>query len=174
MKTKRIKAPTLSGIQKFYDVVDEIASELVQLRSDEALRDAAIQETRLSFEPMLGERAKKIEALTLLADNFAKENRELVLPGPNKSATTTLAKFGFKTGNPTVKTRSGWTMAGVLNCIRERELTDLLRQPEVELDKDRVHALHASGKLAIGEIGLRITQSESFYVEPKEKEEVRP
>lgn len=167
----RIKSPTLASIEKFEDAIDQIARLTVQLHSEMTLRDQAIQQTRDKFAPSVGAKVDEIEKLTLLAEAYAKENRATLLPGKEKTAETALARFGFRLGNPTTKTKSGWTWKAVLNCIVAREITGLIRTPDPEVNKEALLALHANPPpdFALGDIGVRIVQSESFFIEPKER-----
>lgn len=169
MKSSRIKPPALTSVRHFFETVDSIAREMVILRQLEARRDEALQETRRSFEPILAAPTENIKNLTLLAASYAAANKDDVLPGKHKSAETTLAKYGFRTGSPTVKARSGWTMKAVLTCIRERKLLHFLRQPEVEIDKNALLAARKTFKLE--EIGIRVFQDEGFFIEPKDQAE---
>jgi phage host-nuclease inhibitor protein Gam len=168
MKTKRIKAPSLSTRTEFDATVDEIARLTVELRKQEARRDARIQAIRTEYEPACGALIDQIKGLTLAAEKFADENRKDLFVGKAKSSETSLALFGFRIGNPTLKLLSkAWTWERVVETLESLQLTAFIRRPDPEPDKDALK--QKLDEVALAKVGCRVDQSETFYIEPKEQ-----
>lgn len=179
MKTKRIKATGFQSRAQFDDAIDQVAVATVLLRTAEAMRDEEIQRVRSLYEPQVVEHQERIKSLSLAAEKFAEENRDELLPGKGKSAETALAKFGFRTGMPALKTLSKWTWPKVLAAITERKLSVFIRnKPELNkealieaIDEGMVSFEEAGSmvQLPTGELGVKVEQSETFFIEPKDK-----
>lgn len=168
MKTSRLKAPSLSSRIEFERCVDDLARTTVALRKLEARRDDKLQQVRAEWEPSVREASARTESLTLLVEKYAEEHREELLPGKLKSAETSLAVFGFRLGNPTLKLlnrRCSWE--GVVAALKLLGLAQFVRTVE-EADKDGIKGANLP-KDQLDQLGVKIDQVETFYVEPKEQ-----
>ncbi len=163
----RIKAPNLKSRLEFDTIIDRLASATVDLRKLEARRDAKLQEVREQHDPAIVALKEEIDAMALTVEKYADLHREDLMPGKVKSAETALAYYGFRFGNPTLKVLSkSWTWEKVVQELKKRMLTQYIRTTE-EPDKEGLR-LHLTPEQLAG-VGCRVTQSETFYVEPKDK-----
>ncbi|HZZ20291.1 MAG TPA: host-nuclease inhibitor Gam family protein [Opitutaceae bacterium] len=163
----RIKATVLKSRAEFDQVVDRLASATVDLRKLEAKRDERIQEVREKHEPDIAVLKVEIDAMALNLEKFAAANRDELMPGRIKSGETSLARFGFRFGNPTLKLlNKSWSWEKVVAELKARLLTGYVRTTE-EADKEGLR-IHLTPEQLAG-VGCRVTQSETFYVEPKDQ-----
>jgi phage host-nuclease inhibitor protein Gam len=163
----RIKAPTLKSRAEFDAVVDRLAAATVDLRKQEAARDQVLQDVRAEYEPAIVRLTAEIDAMALTLEKYADANRDELLPGKAKSGETALATFGFRFGNPTLKLLSkSWNWDKVVAELKKRALVHFVRTAE-EPDKEALRQKLTPEQLA--GVGCRVTQSETFYVEPKER-----
>lgn len=167
MTKKRVKAPTLRTRIEFDATVDELARATVSLRDAEARRDEQIQRVRDEFEPACTAFTEQVQSLALAAEKYAEGHRDELFVGKVKSAETSLAVFGFRLGQPTLKTLSrAWTWERVLEALVERGLTRFIRTKQ-EPDKEALKQHMAAEELA--GVGCRIDQAETFFIEPKDR-----
>jgi phage host-nuclease inhibitor protein Gam len=167
MKTKRIKAPSLKTRAEFDEAVDEIARLTVELRKGEAQRDAEIQKVREQYEPAITVVTDTLKLLALSVEKFAEDHRDDLFVGKVKSSETSLAIFGFRLGQPTLKTLSkAWTWERVLEALVDGGLKRFVRTKS-EPDKDAMKQHLTPEQLA--SVGCRIDQAETFFVEPKDR-----
>lgn len=166
---KRIKAPSIKTRAEFDATLDELARATVALRRAEAKRDESIQRVRDTYEPACTVTAEQVQGLALAAEKYAEEHRDELFVGKVKSAETSLAVFGFRLGQPTLKTLSkAWTWERVLEALVERGLKRFIREKR-EPDKEAIKQ-HMSAEELAG-IGCRIDQTETFFIEPKDRAE---
>lgn len=101
---------------------------------------------------------------------FATEQRE-VLFSKRKSMETTHGVIGFRTGNPQLKPRRGFTWAAALELVREF-LPSYIRTEET-IAKDKLLADREDEEIAplMQKCGIIVGQAETFYVEPKKEKE---
>jgi phage host-nuclease inhibitor protein Gam len=182
-KTTRIKAPVILTREEFEILVERVAIHTTRLRQAEANRDEEIQRVQAGWGREISKLGDYIKADVTLCEKYAEEHRAELLPGKAKSNETALARYGFRLGNRTVallNRKCSWEAAvkllkafGYLCCLRTVE----------EVNKEAVLAntddqgfigLPASDEKkgrtnvsALGNIGLKINQSETFYIEPK-------
>ena len=167
MTKNRIKASSLRSRAEFDHAIDTLARLTVQLRRAEAVRDEKIQLVRTHFDPACAEQLAQIDGLALAVEKYAEEHREELLPGKAKSAETALAVFGFRLGQPTLKTlNKAWTWDRVLEELGARGLARFIRTNR-EPDKEALKQHLPPEELAA--VGCRVDQAETFFVEPKEQ-----
>jgi hypothetical protein len=100
------------------------------------------------------------------AEKFAAEHRDELLPDKRKTAETTLAFFGFRTGNPTlVLLNRKWTWKKVVEFLKGQTLWQKFLAIKVGVDKDAMKSQLTPEQLAT--CGCRIEQNETFFVDPK-------
>ncbi|MDX2110597.1 MAG: host-nuclease inhibitor Gam family protein [Verrucomicrobiota bacterium] len=167
--TTRLKSKStgLTSSIEFRSTIDQIAT--LQLRANLliARRDKKIQAIREEADGEIGATQAERDRLLLLAESYASAHRDELLPTDRKSVETPLAIFGFRIGNPTLKTlNSRWTWERVKERCQELKLTQFLVQKET-LDKDRIKT-DLTTDAALANIGCRIEQAESFFIEPKD------
>lgn len=166
-KNTRIKATSLKSRAEFDAAVDQLARTTVELRKLEAARDEQLQTVRAKYDGPCADRGAAIEGLALVIEKYAEEHRDELFTGKVKSAETALALFGFRLGQPTLKTLSkAWTWDRVLEQLDALKLDRFIRTKR-ECDKEAMKAHLDAAALAT--VGCRIDQAETFFVEPKEQ-----
>lgn len=192
--SNRIKSNSLKTREQFNAAVDAAANFDVTIRYINARRDRAIQRIQLKFGMKTAPLELQRDAQAALAAEYAEAHRKELLPDEKKkkSADTAGATFGWRTGNRTVRTASkkfteetviealkeqglGTYVATVETIAKARILQDAgdddttlqrdLRDEEGQLvAKDGVQQKEA---VTLATVGLKITQAESFFIEPK-------
>lgn len=163
---KRIKAQSFQTPAEFFATVDAIAKGETEIRRITAKRDAKILEVLADYNPYIDTHAAEIKAKIALAEKYAEEHREELLPANAKSADTALATFGFRINPPSLRLlnkKCSWE--GVVVCLKAMKLGKLIRTVE-EANKDAIHAAKLPTE-TLTKIGLKIVQPEDFYIEPK-------
>jgi phage host-nuclease inhibitor protein Gam len=161
----RIKAEGFATRAEFDAAVDLIARREVERRKLEAERDKRIQDVQARHNPEIDSIGEEIDALMAKADAYAKEHRDELLPPGKQGAETPLALFGFRWGNKALALLSSrWSWEKVIASLRASGLAGLVRTKE-EVDKDLAKSELSESVLA--QHGMRIKQSETFWVEPK-------
>lgn len=105
---------------------------------------------------------EKEEAFEVL-QAFAESNPELFQD--RKSIDFTHGTIGFRTGMPKLATRKGFKWPAVFELVKEK-MKKYIRTKE-EVDKEGLLAdRNELGADKLKEIGLEVTQDETFYVQP--------
>ncbi len=165
MATTRVKAVAFATREEFETACDEIARIEVQRRAAEALRDEEMNAVMEKHNPAIILMRQQQDALVQKADAYATANRDELLPAKRQSGETKLALFGFRWGNKALALLSNrWTWEGVIVSLKAAGMAAFVRSKE-EVDKDAVKDQLAESVLA--QHGMRIKQSETFWVEPK-------
>ena len=164
--TRRIKAITeITSRAEFERVINDTVDKQIVKERLELRRDAKILAIRQEFDPDINDLADKMQVNVIRAEKYAETHREELLPSRRKSAETTFAFFGFRTGNPTLALLSRkWTWAMVMDALKRLYKNDYIVTKE-SVDKDAVKRDMAGEALA--EVGLRIKQDETFFIDPK-------
>ncbi len=163
--SRRVKAPPpFIARQQFEQAVDTAAQIQLDLADMKTNLDLELQAVRERYGPHIKAYQAEIKEQVTLCAAYAAEHRKDLLPGPSKSGSTSLAKFGFRKGQPTLKPRSKMTWEKVKAAIKKRAWITLLRTT-VTVDKQAILKICRDDQLA--KIGLRKDQVESFYVEAK-------
>lgn len=161
----RVKAVAFATKDEFDAACDEIARIEVQRRGMESLRDEEMNAVMDKHNPAIIILRQQQEALVQKADAYATANRDELLPAKRQSGETKLALFGFRWGNKALALLSNrWTWEGVIASLKAAGMAAFVRTKE-EVDKDAVKDQLAESVLA--QHGMRIKQSETFWVEPK-------
>lgn len=167
----RVKSTGFETRGEFDAALDDVAAMLVEQRQLEADRDRRIQAIQEEYNDGILDIALKIKAKLALAEKYAKAHRGELLSGKKKSGETPLALFGFRTSTPSlVLLNRKWSWGQVVETLQLSGLGQFImtkRSP----DKDAMKAKLSDEELAA--VGCRISQSESFWVEPKLEEKER-
>lgn len=165
---KRIKSTGFETRNEFDAAMDDIAAMTVELRKLEAERDEKVQAVQEQFNDDIRDVKQKIRGLAAQGEKYALAHRADVLIDGKKSGETSLAVFGFRTGQPTLVTLNRkWTWTTVIEALRSQSLEQFIKTKETP-DKDALKAHLADEQLA--SVGCRVRQTESFWVEPKLEE----
>lgn len=161
----RVKTETFETREAFDAAVDLIARKEVQRRILEAERDQCIHEVQELHNPGIEALRGEIDALAGKAEAFAKANRAELLPTGRQGGETPLAHFGFRWGNKTLVLLSNrWNWGAVIESLKNAGLNGFIRAKE-EVAKDA--AKDELSEPVLAQHGMRIKQSETFWVEPK-------
>lgn len=165
-KTKRIKATGLTNRIDFECTVDRctfIQTELRQIAAARAAREVIAKSYCVEEEAAL---KAELKAKAVLCEKFAEEHRPELLPNEkrSKSAETPLSRYGFRTGTPALKPLRKLSWEKIVENIQKLKLTQFLRST-FEVDKQAL--LTAQTDAPLSEIGVRVSQEETFFIEPK-------
>lgn len=128
--------------------------------------EAELTDVRQRYEEKIDTQQEAIDAATDRLQAWAEANPDEF--GDRKSLDLLHGTVGFRTGNPALKTLSGWTW----DRVKEKLVGGLAAfvRTKTEPDKEGIHGAYQRGELSdaqLREIGLRIVQDEAFFIEPK-------
>jgi phage host-nuclease inhibitor protein Gam len=164
----RIKAISEIKMRDEFDrVINDIVTMQIVKERLELRRDKKILDVRIEFDSDINDLAEKMQVNVIRAEKFAAEHREELLPAKKKTAESTFAFFGFRTGNRTlVLLNRKWTWKKVIDEIKALGGPWLKFVATKEsIDKDAMKARLSEGELF--SVGTRIEQKEVFFVDPK-------
>lgn len=148
--------------------IDQIARLQLRREKLKAVRDIKTQKILDEFNPQISELDAQIEELQARAMPYAQLNRDRLF-GKSKSASCSLATYGFKQGNKTLANVSGNS-----DEIIAKTLFDLNRQDCAiviyKLNKDGIKKALKNGDELVG-ASFKIIQVERFFVEAKTDKE---
>ena len=101
---------------------------------------------------------------------FATENREELF-SKRKSMETTHGTLGFRTGQPKLKTKKGFTWAAVLELLKKFGKDYVRTVEEPAKDKLLANRDNEECQQLMEDCGILVAQDETFYVEPKKEKE---
>ena len=153
-----------------------------------ATRDAEVQLVLARHNPKIDEATLAIDTDFELLETWAEENRAEF--GEAKSLLVGGHRVGWRTGNPKVETRGKLSFktlvsqlvkaGGDLKARFVREKPELNKEAVLELNRvaegkadalkplgeeDKAKAI-AAARAALKELGVKVTQTENFYLEP--------
>lgn len=181
MKSIRIKAQQLETRAEFNAAVDAAANYATMIAYIEARRDKAIVRLQQKFGEKIAPLAVQRDAQVQLAETYADAHRKELLPKDRKSADIPTATFGWREGNRTVQVLQKLKADAVVAKLKEVGLASYVRTTE-EIAKDKILADCRNGKtiplapkteggrrrhVATARASLRITQGETFFIQPK-------
>lgn len=163
MATRLKATDTIETRKQFDETVDEICRLQLDREEKVTARDRRLAEIMETSNPSIERIGEEIAAKLLLCEKYATTHRDSLF-GKLKSACSSLATFGFRTGNPTLKLLNRkWKWNDVVAALKSSGRFDFVRTKE-EPDKDGLKKLPDD---ELASIGLRIDQDEAFFIEPK-------
>lgn len=165
-KTVATNQHVLATTVDFHKALDRIATLGVDLDAKAADKEKEIQDVTLRHDPAISEITSEMESLMEACELYASP-RKKELFGKLKSAQTSLTIYGYRLGQPTLKTLSGWTWDKVL-ALLEKSRRKVYIQTKKSVNKEAIRSHVPQRKLC--KLGLKIEQKESFYVERKTEE----
>lgn len=181
MAAKRIKAQPIETAAEFRAVVNQIAEAQAEHVAISARRDRAVQRIQARYAEKLAPIDAEIVAKIERADAYAEAHRAELLPKDKKSFTLACATCGWRTGNRTVKiTPKTIEEAAVIAALKEHNLGNYVRSVET-IDKAKIltdckddltlpvqfpSSEDENPPVALADLHLKISQSETFYIEP--------
>lgn len=170
MATKRTKKTVISGVsrEQYEQAFAEFAMADAKAQSLTAKMDQEMTKIREKYADQLAELNETKDRTFEVMQTYATENKDTLF-AKKKSLESAHGIIGFRTGNPKLKNRKGFTWAAVTNLCKEF-LPDYIRTTE-ELAKDKLLADRDVPEVAeqFANIGVEVVQDESFYVEPKKE-----
>ena len=165
-KRLKLSAPPIKNRDEMERLVGEIRELTIRRDVETLQRDqerAALDE---KYEKPLAEIAEQLDAKMVLAQDWAEHNPAEF--GTRKSIDFLNGQVGFRTGQPKLARRSGWTWETIKGAVA-RLLPDYIRT-KTEVDKERILADREMLAPMLREIGVQVDQDESFFVEPTRDE----
>jgi phage host-nuclease inhibitor protein Gam len=159
-KRVKLSGPSIQTREQMEACVGDICRLTIFMDQTKALMDQRLTEIRSEYEEQLAGADEKINQLMALARDWAESHQEAF--GPRKSIDMMHGTVGFRTGQPTLKTATGWTWARVLEVLSPCYIRTKQEPAKENILADR-DILGADG---LRKFGLRVDQSESFFVEP--------
>jgi phage host-nuclease inhibitor protein Gam len=151
------------------EAMESLVAEITALKNNQRLltaqMDSQIQNIRQFYEPQLASQSQSLEEKIELARSWAEANPDQF--GTARSIEMVHGVVGWRLGQPALKTLAGWTWDRVKDALKAIGASAYIRTKE-EVNKQNLLAdrdVVGAGKLR--QIGLRIAQEESFFVEPK-------
>ena len=156
----------LSTLAEYEQCLDKIADLTGKRDKAQAQLDKAILAAREEYGGVIKGLNNQIAVKLAQAEQYATRNRENLLQGDAKSGETGGAGGCGRGGGPALGRRArGVTWGAVCARIREMGLTSYLKVSDPKPDKDKLKAELDDERLA--SLGLRIEQTEAYWVEPK-------
>lgn len=193
-KTTRVKPQTYATREEFLAAVDRAADLDVMIRYINARRDKAVLRVTEKFAEKAAPHVAELKAIMALAEKYAEENREELLPkkAKRKSLDTKVATFGFAEGKRSVKLLHGIKEEGAVESLHTARLDRFVRTKE-EVARDAIlieckddetllrpvidlktgkpvldeHQQPKMEAVKLSMVGLKISQGESFYVKAR-------
>lgn len=173
MKKNRIKLthPALKTRAEVEQTLRSIAEITLARNQAQLDMDTEITLVRERYESAIADANKALAERTDLVRAWADANpaeftgaRGLAI----KSITFTHATIGFRTGTPTLKTLTGWTWDRVLEKMKLVGGWSKYLRVKEEINKQTLIVDRESiGDDQLRTIGLRVLQTESFFIDPK-------
>lgn len=162
----KMNAPALKSRAQAEETLRSIAELTLSRNRAQLDMDQEITTIRERYEEAIGEANKALEEKTELVRAWADANPSEF--NGLKSLGFVHAVIGWRTGQPTLKTLAGWTWDRVLEKLETLRLYPNYIRTKREVDKQSI--LADREKLAdqgtLKEIGVRVVQDESFFIEP--------
>ena len=160
----RVKAAEITE-EQFAAYADEAARLIVDNRALAAARDAEIQAIQDKYNPEIDAADALIDAKIAICEAYAKSHRKELFRDGCKTTETNLAILSFRLGNPTLKTLSSKnTWDDVVAALKADQESAKYVKTKEEADK---RALLKQPAEWLARFLLRVTQSETFGIEPK-------
>ena len=165
--TKPRKPPVIKTREHLEDAVNDYAAKDALLRGLKAELDVELAKVRDLYaarvsaaEDALKPLAESIEEWAVLNPGLFTEKKSLELVG---------GRIGFRTSPPSVKLLRGVREQSAVDRVASSPFALGWIRSTLELAKDVILADHASGAATdadLKDVGLRVQQTENFYIEP--------
>ncbi|GAB4180074.1 MAG: hypothetical protein Fur0032_20900 [Terrimicrobiaceae bacterium] len=158
--------PTVSR-EEAERLVNDIALTVANKRRISAELDEQLLALKERYVPQIQECDEVIKANSQLVQIWADANPEEFTK--RKSYVFPGGTVGYRTGTPKAKTLTGFTWARVLEKLLALPWGRAFIRVTEDVAKDELIAAHSQGRIADSELreaGFRITQEESFFIEP--------
>ncbi len=167
MKTKnhiKLLLPELSTRDAAETCMTQLALASNHRRQLLADRDAAVLEIHERCGPELSRLDEQIQQATTSLKRWAEANPEQ-FPKGLKSVALSAGRVGFRTGTPKLAPLTKtWTWEKITRAVQTLLPTCIRSRPEI--DRETILGQRAQLADVLPRVGLRVIQSESFFVEP--------
>jgi len=166
MKTKNPKAPQPALVSRTdaETLMTDLANKTNEKRALIAKLDAAVLKLHEDAAPAISACDQVITQRSDALRAWAQTN-PAEFPRGRKSIALLGGTLGFRTGTPRLALLSrAFKWEGILELLRQKGWTTFIRT-KAEPDKDGL--LAQRDRYNLREIGLKVVQDESFYVEPR-------
>ncbi len=167
MKTSRIKKtrPVIRTRAAMESLIGEIAALQNQLRLLAAAMDGQVQSIRQQYQAPLAAQNEALDLKMEQARVWCEANpREF---GAARAIEMAHGTVGWRAGQPTLKTLPGWTFDRVEQTLKTAGALGYIRVNEEVHQQNLLSDREAIGPEKLREIGLRVVQEETFFVEAK-------
>lgn len=161
----KLTAPALKNRLQAEDTLRQIAELTIQRNQAQLDMDEQITAIRKQYEEALSDANKTLEEKTELVRAWAEANPSEF--NGLKSLECVHAVIGWRTGQPTLKTLSGWTWDRVLEKLKSSRTWACYVRIKEEVDKAAILRDRDTCFEDLRNIGVKVVQSEAFFVEPK-------
>lgn len=163
----RLKTTPLRNITSFAFTLDQIAVDQLYVEREKLKAEARIQKIRADLAESVAASVASIKANLALAEAYAIENRDEVLPEKKKTGEVANASYGFRLTPASLKQLNRkWTAEASIEALRSSGNGDLVVVKEA-LDKDGIKRRFDGDDTGLAAVGLRVEQTDEFWVEPK-------
>ena len=166
----RIKPVEIKSKEECVELINDVARLEMDRRKQEIELKRKIQALQDEFGPGIVALQELIEGKVARISEYLDAHADAMFKKGTKSGETALAEFGFRIGNPTLGTAKKWKWDDVLAALK---LDDLMRKyvrTKEEVQKDLIKSDYAAEKITpetLAAFGMKITQTESCWIEPK-------
>ncbi len=171
MSTRRLKLtlPTLRSRTQVEDVLSEIRELTIEKNRRLLDKQEAIQAIEDEHRERLAEIQLELDQKADRIRVWAEANPDEF--GNRRSIEMTHGQVGWRTGQPTLKTASGFTWDRVLERLQQFANWNRYIRNKPEVNKAQILADREEYSDAdLRQVGLRVVQQESFFVEPQIEE----
>lgn len=166
----RIKPIEVENKEECVELINEVSRLELQRRKLEIELKRAVQKIQDEMGPQIVALQELIEGKVARISDYVSDHSEAMFKKGTKSGETALADYGFRTGNPTLSTAKKWKWEDVIKALKTDEFMRAYVRTKEEVQKDLVKADYTAEKLnseILSAYGMKITQTESFWIEPK-------
>jgi phage host-nuclease inhibitor protein Gam len=161
---KKYIYPAITTRDEAEAAVNGLLNITINLRHETNLRDDIIASTNESFDAKISAYEADIKSKTKALAAWAEQNPD-EFPKDRKSIAFSSGTIGFRTGTPALALLNRkWSWEKVLQAVQER-IPEFVRQ-KPEVDKEAILAQRAILCRVLPEVGVKVVQGETFYVEP--------
>ncbi|MFI3243054.1 MAG: host-nuclease inhibitor Gam family protein [Akkermansia sp.] len=157
--------PVFANREEFEAKVDEIAILMVKQNKKKAAMDEAMQIAREAYEADIADLETQITQGIAICEPYVFQNRDTLLKGKKKSATTMLAAWSLKKGKEKLGLSDKVTWEAVLDKARKLGMRELIRVKD-EADKAALAKLTDAQLASLGVV--KIAAVDSFGITPKD------
>ncbi|MHC1762897.1 MAG: host-nuclease inhibitor Gam family protein [Verrucomicrobiia bacterium] len=164
----KLTRPAIKSRLDLEDIVRAIADLTLERNIQQTNLDQELTSIRAEYEATLTRLSQDLDEKVELVRAWAEANPD-EFKGL-KSLDLVHGVIGWRTGQPTLKTLTGWTWDRVLEKLKAIGWFSYVRSKE-EVNKQQILAERETiAPENLRNIGVKVVQAEAFYVEPKLEE----